>query len=73
MELKDLEQTLQSYRFISGTQIYIENGIPALPDQLRIVLYLSKPTPLDTLNAFHTFDEVFEIPIDGNSKASECK
>jgi hypothetical protein len=37
---------------------------------MRIVLYLSKPTALDTLNAYHTFDEIAEIPINPNNKAS---
>ena len=73
MELKDLEQTLQDLRFISGTQLFIDAGIPALPGELRVILYLSKPTPLDTLNAFNTFEAICEIPVNGNKKASEVK
>ncbi len=40
-ELKDLEMTLKEARFITGTQIYFDFGIPAQPGEIRIQLFLA--------------------------------
>ena len=41
LELKCLTDTLKEYRFITGTQIYLEEGLPAQPGEVRILLHLS--------------------------------
>lgn len=73
LELKSLIDTLKEYRFITGTQIYLDEGLPAQPGEVRILLHLSEPTDPCCLNSFNTFEEVADIPVNGNLKASECK
>lgn len=56
LELKDLNDTLKDYRFITGTQLYLEEGIPAQPGEVRIILFLSTPTEPSCLNSFSSFE-----------------
>jgi len=40
-ELKDMDITLKDAKFIRGTQVYFDFGIPAKPGEIRIQLFLA--------------------------------
>lgn len=73
MELKNLNSTMKDSRFISGTQVYFEKGLPAKPGEIRVQLYLASDAADDVYNRLHEFQFVADVPINGQHKASEVK
>jgi hypothetical protein len=73
MELKNLNITMKDLRFISGTQMYLEKGLPAKPEEVRVQLYLATDAKESSYNRLHEFEFVAEVPINGQWKASEVK
>lgn len=53
MELKNLNNTMKDSRFISGTQVYFEKGLPAKPGEVRVQLYLATDAADDAYNRLH--------------------
>lgn len=53
LELKNLSATMKDTRFISGTQVYLEKGLPAKPGEVRIQLFIATDAADDCYNRLH--------------------
>lgn len=73
MELKNLSSSMKDSRFISGTQVYLEKGLPAKPGEIRIQLFIATDASEECYNRLHEFEFVADVPINGQYKASDVK
>ncbi|EGR28599.1 ubiquitin carboxyl-terminal hydrolase family protein, putative [Ichthyophthirius multifiliis] len=71
IELKDTKKTINSMNFSNNSSIYLEFGKPAKEGEIRVLFYLAYRAPAITDNIWYSFQEIGEIPINGNLKASE--
>ena len=68
-----MNSIIENSSFISGSSIYVEFGKPSKPGQFRILFSLATPTNLDSDNFFHSFSDLFELPIYGGDNANHVK
>ena len=73
MELKDLKLTMKDSRFITGTQVYLDKGLPANPGEVRIQLFFAYDADREQYNRLHEFEYIVDVPLNGQWKASEVK
>jgi hypothetical protein len=73
LELKYMEASLKENRFISGTTLFLEKGIPAKLGEVRIQLFLATDAATELYNRLHEFEFIADVPIDTNLKASDIK
>lgn len=53
LELKNGLSTLKDNRFINGTTLYLEKGLPAKMGEIRIQLFLAEDASPDLFNRLH--------------------
>ena len=73
LELKDLKATMKDSRFITGTQVYLDKGLPAKPGEVRIQLFFAYDADRELYNRLHEFEYIVDVPINGQWKSSEVK
>lgn len=67
-ELKEMNKTIRSMNFINNSCLFLELGRPAKEGEIRVIFYLARQTSPDNDRNLHTFEEIGELPIDGNLK-----
>jgi hypothetical protein len=73
LELKNGLASLKDNRFINGTTLFLEKGLPAKMGEIRVQLFLSEDAIPSLFNRLHEFEFIADVPIDTNLKASEVK
>lgn len=53
LQLKNLALSMKESKFITGTQLYFEKGIPAKAGQIRVQLSIAKDAPNQMFNRLH--------------------
>ena len=64
---------MKESRFITGTTIYFEKGIPAKTGEVRVQLFLAFDAPNQMFNRLHEFQFIGDVPVNGLHRASEVK
>ena len=73
MEIKNLEASLKDNRFISGTSLYLEKGLPARMGEIRVQLFLASDAAVELSNRLHEFEFLADVPVDSAHRASQVK
>mmetsp|Transcript_7815 Transcript_7815/g.7679 ORF Transcript_7815/g.7679 Transcript_7815/m.7679 type:complete len:306 (-) Transcript_7815:432-1349(-) len=73
-EMKDLSIKLSQANLVQNSLVFIERGVPSKQDELRLVFNLAiPPKEKDGDGAIFSYIELFELPVQVDTKISELK
>lgn len=73
-ELKDLTTKLSQLNFYTNTTIFVEQGVPTKPDEIRVQFQLAlNPRSRDSDGTIFALDNLIDMPIRQSIKVSEIK